>query len=109
MNIGSIVISIIVSLIVLAIIYIAIENFGFLGGFFVCYIGGILSSILSGNKISGMNFVAGIIPSLIEMLILMIIYNKSNSFSDFMKICILISVDIIAITAIILFGISKIM
>lgn len=109
MNIGSILLSIIISFAVAALIYKAFESSGFITGFIVCYITLIINALITNKtSFSPLIFVVGIIPTLLETCIYKAIYDRSNSLTDFLKKCILIVVLISFIVGGIAFSITKI-
>lgn len=109
MNIGSILLSVIISFAVAALIYKAFESSSFIAGFIVCYIALIINAFITNKTFfSPSIFVIAIIPTLLETCIYKAIYNRSNSLTDFLKKYILVVVLISVIVGGIAFSITKI-
>lgn len=102
MEFGSFIISISISVITLKFIYDGFKNHGFLGGFAVCYVVGVINSLISSPESFGIGtFIGGAIVGLIETSIYYLFFKHSNSFKGFFIKCFITTI----IITLIIFGI----
>ena len=102
------IISIIVSIVMLYVLYYLFDNYTLGTGIIANIVYGVVVSIIN-NGFNLLSIVLGIIVITIETLILYKIYNKSNSFGQFLVLTLIVALVIIIILGIISFVISSIM